>query len=194
MTRELSRQDKQQLLQIARDTIAREIRGERQLHLDPKTYSSRLQEKGACFVTLTIREELRGCVGSIEPSQPLVLDVQGRSLAAAFEDPRFPPLSEEELVKIEIEISILTPPQKLQFPDPEQLLELLRPGVDGVILSYQFRRATFLPQVWDKLPEPEDFLGRLCQKMGMPADAWRHYPLGVEIYQVEQFTEGEFQS
>ncbi|MFL7813153.1 MAG: AmmeMemoRadiSam system protein A [Anaerolineales bacterium] len=191
MTRELTHTEKRLLLQIARDAIQRALQGEGRQRLDPKEYPPHLREIGACFVTLTRKGELRGCVGSIEASQPLVLDVRDRSLAAAFEDPRFPPLSPRELSELEIEISILTPPERLQYHDPADLPGLLRPGVDGVILTYQFRRATFLPQVWEKLPEPEVFLGRLCQKMGLEAGAWRHYLMEVETYQVEMFTEGE---
>lgn len=194
MTRELTLDDRRLLLQIARDAVSRELQGERRRRLDLSEYSPRLRELGACFVTLTKKGDLRGCVGSIEAAQPLVLDVQDRSLAAAFGDPRFPPLSEQELAEVEIEISILTPPRRLQYHDPGDLPGLLRPGVDGVILSHQFRRATFLPQVWEKLPEPEIFLGRLCQKMGMPPDAWKQSLMEVETYQAEKFREGEILS
>ena len=189
MTSELSPQDKSLLLRIARDSITRALHGESLLSLELGEYSPQLQEMGACFVTLTEGEMLRGCVGSIEASQPLVLDVRDRALAAAFQDPRFPPLSERELAVVEIEISILTSPEPLNFQDPEELPSLLKPGIDGVILTHQFRRATFLPQVWEKLPDTSDFLSQLCNKMGAPGDLWQNKPLKVYIYQVQEFQE-----
>jgi len=191
MTTELSHQEKKLLLQIARDAISRSLQDEGQRDLDAQDFSSHLKEPGASFVTLTINGVLRGCIGSIEASQPLIIDVRDRALAAAFEDPRFPPLSMQELNDVEIEISVLTSPERLNYQDPVELPDLLRPGVDGVILRHQYRRATFLPQVWETLTSPELFLGRLCQKMGMPADSWEQYHLEVETYQVEKFTEGE---
>jgi uncharacterized protein len=186
--------EKSLLLQIARDSITRALQDEDQRNLDPEDYPPHLREPGASFVTLTIKGVLRGCIGSIEISQPLVIDVRDRALAAAFEDPRFPPLSEHELNDVEIEISVLTSPESLIYQDPAELPDLLRPGVDGVILRHQYRRATFLPQVWETLPSPELFLGRLCQKMGLPADTWKRFPMEVETYQVEKFTEDELRS
>lgn len=194
MTIELSHQEKSLLIQIARDAISRALRKEDQRNLDAEEFPSQLGEPGASFVTLTIKGVLRGCIGSIEAFQPLVIDVRDRALAAAFEDPRFPPLSGRELNDVEIEISVLTSPERLIYQDPADLPDLLRPGVDGVILRHQYRRATFLPQVWETLPSPEIFLGRLCQKMGLPADTWERYHLEVEVYQVEKFTEAELRS
>ncbi len=191
MTTELSHQEKKLLLQIARDAISRALQEQGQRDLDAEDFPSQLKEPGASFVTLTINGVLRGCIGSIEASQPLVVDVRDRALAAAFEDPRFPPLSSRELNDVMIEVSVLTSPERLNYQDPSDLPDLLRPGVDGVILRHQYRRATFLPQVWETLTSPELFLGRLCQKMGMPADTWKRYHLEVETYQVEKFTEGE---
>lgn len=194
MTTNLSRDQRVFLLNTARETITRKLRGEPIPRLELAELPPALREPGACFVTLTKERELRGCVGSIEASRPLALDVQERSLSAAFEDPRFPPLQEEELDLIQIEISALTRPEELSFKDPGDLPGLLRPGIDGVILSYDYRRATFLPQVWDKLPEPEHFLGRLCQKMGLPPDTWKKVRLGVQIYQVEEFSEEDLEN
>ncbi|MEJ2447966.1 MAG: AmmeMemoRadiSam system protein A [Anaerolineales bacterium] len=191
MTTELSLREKKLLLQIARDAISRALQAEGQRDLDAEDFPSQLKEPGASVVTLTINGVLRGCIGSIEASQPLIIDVRDRALAAAFEDPRFPPLSSQELSEVEIEISVLTSPERLNYQDPVELPDLLQPGVDGVILRHQYRRATFLPQVWETLTSPELFLGRLCQKMGMPADSWKRYHLEVETYQVEKFTEGE---
>jgi AmmeMemoRadiSam system protein A len=119
----------------------------------------------------------------------LIQDVRDRAVGAAFGDPRFPSLTTSELENTVIEISALTKPKPLIYDTPEDLARKLRVGIDGVILKGQFRRATFLPQVWEKLPDPDLFLSRLCQKMGLAPDAWRHDKLEAEIYQVEKFTE-----
>jgi AmmeMemoRadiSam system protein A len=159
--------------------------------IDLSECSKSLIEPGACFVTITKGGVLRGCVGSIEPIQPLIIDVQDRAQAAAFHDYRFPPLNLAELDEIKIEISRLTPPQKVEYQDPSELPNLIKPYEDGLILGYKGRRATFLPQVWEKLSSPELFLNRLCLKMGQDQSLWRQTILEAEIYQVERFSEGE---
>ena len=189
MTTNLTVQDRKFLLHTAREAITRTIRGEPLPRIQPGDLSPALRQRGACFVTLSKGGELRGCVGSIEATRPLAVDVQDRALSAAFGDPRFPSLQEGELDQVSIEISALTPPQVLPYQTPGDLPGLLRPGIDGVILSYQNRRATFLPQVWEKLPAPEQFLGRLCQKMGLPPQSWQELHLDVQTYQVEEFSE-----
>ena len=151
--------------------------------------SPRLRQPGASFVTLTSQGELRGCIGALEASQPLVEDVRQHAVAAALEDFRFPPVHPDELPFIHIEISRLTTPELLEYRDSEDLLRQLRPGVDGVVLMDGLRRATFLPQVWEKVPEAEIFLGMLCRKMGAPSEAWRKKKLTVLTYQVEEFHE-----
>jgi AmmeMemoRadiSam system protein A len=133
--------------------------------------------------------QLRGCIGALEPYQPLAEDVREHAVAAALEDPRFPPVSERELNGIEIEISRLTRPISLEYKDANDLLSKLRPGVDGVILRDAFRRATFLPQVWEKISDPAEFLDNLCYKMGASPDLWRRKHLDVLTYQVEEFRE-----
>jgi AmmeMemoRadiSam system protein A len=153
--------------------------------------SEELRSPGASFVTLTIGGGLRGCIGSIEPRQPLALDVQENALSAAFRDPRFPPLRREELDQVHIEVSVLTRPQPLDYTDPDDLLARLRPHVDGVIIERGWHRATFLPQVWEKLPDPHEFLAHLCLKAGLPSDDYRRPGLQVQTYQVEKFGEGE---
>jgi AmmeMemoRadiSam system protein A len=140
-------------------------------------------------VTLTSHGELRGCIGALEATQPLVEDVRIHAIAAALEDYRFPPVHPEELPFIKIEISRLTTPQPLDYRDPADLLSQLRPGVDGVVLRDGMRRATFLPQVWEKVPEADIFLGMLCRKMGAPTETWRKKKLTVLTYQVEEFHE-----
>jgi AmmeMemoRadiSam system protein A len=150
-----------------------------------------LSKKGACFVTLRKEGTLRGCVGSIEAIQPLILDVQDRAVAAGFQDFRFSPLTLTEFYEIRIEISCLTTPEIVHYEKPEDLLTILRPEIDGVILKHQNRRATFLPQVWDQLPETDKFLDRLCLKMGLEQNAWRTANLQVETYQVQKFQEAD---
>jgi hypothetical protein len=147
----------------------------------------RLLEPGATFVTLTRRGELRGCIGALESYQPLVEDVREHAVAAATQDPRFPPVRAEEIAEIEIEISRLTAPKELEYGSPEDLIAKLHPDIDGVILRDGWRRATFLPQVWQKIPDPPTFLSYLCQKMGASSDLWRSKKLQVQTYQVEEF-------
>lgn len=148
-----------------------------------------LQEMAASFVTLTIHGQLRGCIGTLEARQPLAEDVREHAIAAGQDDYRFPPVTAGELAEIEIEISRLTHPQPLSYTSADDLIHKIRPGVDGVVLRDRFRRATFLPQVWEQLPDPEQFLDHLCQKMGAPRDYWRCNSLSVDIYQVEEFYE-----
>lgn len=191
MTREFSPAETQLLLKTARQAIEFALRGDEIPSLDLEELPPALAEPGACFVTLTIAGQLRGCVGSIEANRPLIQDVRDRAIAAAFGDPRFPSLTAPELEDLKIEVSTLTRPEPLAYHSPEDLTGKLRQGIDGVILKGQSRRATFLPQVWEKVPDPGLFLSRLCLKMGLPADAWQHQKLEVETYQVQKFTEGE---
>ena len=189
MTREISPTEKKILLKTARQAIVMTLRGEKLPPINLDELSPGLIEPGACFVTITKAGQLRGCVGSIEPTQALICDVRDRAIGAAFSDPRFPSLSTPELEDLIIEISTLTLPEPFLYDTPEDLIKKLQPGIDGVILKGDFRRATFLPQVWEKLPDPELFLSRLCQKMGLASDAWRNIKLEVELYKVEKFTE-----
>jgi AmmeMemoRadiSam system protein A len=181
--------DRTFLLSLARQSIENCANSATAPHIDKKALSPILQEDGACFVTLTSRGYLRGCVGALEPYQSLVEDVSEHAIAAAFQDFRFPPVQANELKDIEIEISYLTRPEPLKYENPEDLPKLLRPNMDGVVLRDGMRRATFLPQVWEKIPDPEEFLEELCMKMGAPANLWRRKKLDVMIYQVEEFHE-----
>ena len=157
--------------------------------LDLENIPEKLRNLGVVFVTLTIDGNLRGCVGALEAYQPLVNDVREHAIAAAFQDFRFPPVRIDELANIVIEISRLTTPQPLTYLNTDDLLKKLRPGIDGVVLIDGMRRATFLPQVWEKLPSSEIFLDHLCQKMGAPENLWRQKKLEVLTYQVEEFHE-----
>jgi len=185
----LSREEKVYLLTLARNAISLAIKGQAQPKIDVAGLSELLKADGAAFVTLTKNKELRGCIGALEAYQPLVIDVREHAIAAALEDYRFPPVSSDELADILIEISRLTQPRPLEYIDSESLIQLLRPSVDGVILTDGLRRATFLPQVWEQLPNPEDFLGHLCHKMGANPDTWQKKHLAVSTYQVEEFHE-----
>jgi len=189
MQDELTHEDKQNLLHMAREALECGVRGQKLPPLNYSTLSTRLHENGASFVTLTIRDDLRGCIGGLEARQPLAQDVREHAIAAALEDPRFPPVIEAELDRIKIEVSRLTHPLPLEYKDPAELLSKLRPYVDGVILKDGYRRATFLPQVWEKIPDPVEFLNYLCDKMGLSANTWRVKHLEVFVYQVEEFHE-----
>ncbi len=185
----LTSEERRILLQIARQALESGVRGEPLPPLQLDQLPPRLRQKGSAFVTLTRRGQLRGCIGGLEAYQPLAEDVRQHAIAAALQDYRFPPVEPHELSEINIEISCLTTPEPLQYEKPEDLPKLLRPGIDGVVLKDGLRRATFLPQVWDKIPEPEAFLDMLCQKMGAPADLWRRKKLDVFVYRVEEFHE-----
>ncbi len=152
--------------------------------------TDRLLAPGAAFVTLHTRDgELRGCIGSLVGHRPLVEDVQANALAAAFEDPRFPAMVASELPELVIEVSVLTEPEPLDYQGGEDLVQKLRPGIDGVTIERDWHRATFLPQVWEQLPSTEEFLTHLCFKAGLAADAWRRGDLKVSIYQAQKFHE-----
>jgi len=149
------------------------------------------QEKRGTFVTLKIRGQLRGCMGCLTPTETILQGIQRNAINAAFNDPRFPQLTSEELEQAEIDISILTNPQKLAYQGGTELLQKLRPKIDGLIIAKGMARATFLPQVWDQLPNPEDFLAHLCRKAGLHPDEWRAGELDVSTYQVQYFNESD---
>jgi AmmeMemoRadiSam system protein A len=185
----LSQEERTQLLTLARQSITDCVQGNKYSNPNLEAIHPGLREFGSTFVTLTIGGELRGCIGGLEAKKSLAEDVVEHAIAAAMHDYRFPPLSIEELNDVEIEISRLTPPEPLSYKDPEDLLSKLRPGIDGVILQSGMRRATFLPQVWDKITDPAEFLDYLCSKMGASTDLWRRKKVEILIYQVEEFHE-----
>ncbi len=147
-----------------------------------------LGEAGATFVTLTQNGRLRGCIGSLEAHRPLATDVAENALAAAFRDPRFAPLGKDEFPRTRVEVSLLTPPEPFPVADEADALARLRPGIDGLILSYGRRRATFLPQVWESLPDARQFIAQLKLKAGLPADFW-HEQLTLARYGVRKWKE-----
>ena len=190
MEDKLTFEEQQTLLRLGRAAMERAVRGEKLAPLDEATLSPHLQEQGSSFVTLTIDGQLRGCIGGLEARQSLAEDVRQHAVAAALEDPRFPPVTQDELNGIQIEVSRLTRPHPLEYKDAEDLLSKLRPHVDGVILrDGMYHRGTFLPQVWEKIPDPAEFLNNLCYKMGLSKNLWRNKHLDVLIYQVEEFHE-----
>ena len=190
MEDKLTFEEQQTLLRLARAAMERAVRGEKLAPLDEATLSPHLHEQGSSFITLTVRGQLRGCIGGLEARQSLAEDVRQHAVAAALEDPRFPPVTQDELNGIQIEVSRLTRPHPLEYKDAEDLLSKLRPQVDGVILrDGMYHRGTFLPQVWEKIPDAAEFLNNLCYKMGVSKNLWRNKHLDVLIYQVEEFHE-----
>ncbi|MBL8369119.1 MAG: AmmeMemoRadiSam system protein A [Candidatus Accumulibacter sp.] len=172
------------LLVSARNAIAAKFG----LPARPVATTPELAEPGASFVTLTQDGALRGCIGSLEAQRPLAADVAENAFAAAFRDPRFPPLSERELAHTRIEVSLLAPAEPFPVSSEEDALARLRPGVDGLILSYGRRRATFLPQVWESLADPRQFLAQLKLKAGLAADFW-HPELTLARYGARKWKE-----
>jgi hypothetical protein len=175
------------LLTIARSGIAEELglpgRGE--------PSHAALGQAGATFVTLKRAGQLRGCIGSLRPVRPLGVDVRANAIAAAFGDPRFPPLAVFEFEEVVVEVSLLTADERIDVVDEDDLLARLRPGLDGVTLEYGRRRATFLPQVWDALPDAREFLAALKRKAGLAEDFWSPQ-MNVTRYGVTKWTESEF--
>jgi AmmeMemoRadiSam system protein A len=174
------------LLAIARGAIARSL-GAPAPEYDDGPW---LTEPGASFVTLMRRGELRGCIGSLMAERPLRQDIESNALAAAFRDPRFPPVALPEYADIAVEVSVLSALEPIAVENEAQLLTLLRPGIDGVLLEYGSRRSTFLPQVWEQLPEPRAFLAHLKQKAGLHMDFWAE-DIRLSRYTVTKWRETE---
>ena len=187
----LTVEEKQTLLRLARQAIQQAVDGRTLEPLNLEEYPARLRQPGAAFVTLTRAGRLRGCIGTLEAYQPLAEDVREHAVAAALGDYRFSPVQAREVDQLDIEISCLTEPKPLEYEGPQDLIQKLRPGIDGVVIKDGILRATFLPQVWESLAEPEVFLQQLCLKMGASGNAWRMKKLTVLTYQVEEFHENQ---
>ncbi len=177
------------LLDVARKTIEERLFDRSERDPEDSDLSPKYLEKRGTFVTLNKDGNLRGCIGHIVPQEALIEGIRENSINAAFRDPRFNPISREEWKDVEIEISILTEPRALEYSNVDDLLKKLRPGVDGVILKKGYFQATFLPQVWDQLPDKEEFLIHLCLKAGLDAYSWKKEKLQVMTYQVQAFEE-----
>ncbi len=182
----------QQLLQtIAKESILTGLEQGSPLAVTVSDYAEHLQEKRATFVTLKLpaannNDALRGCIGSLTPYRALVEDIAHNAYAAAFSDPRFPALEQQEYKQLKYHISILSDTTPMQFDSEQALLAQIRPGIDGLVLQDNNRQGTFLPSVWEQLAEPEEFLRHLKRKAGLPADYWSP-TLQVSRYTVESF-------
>ena len=175
------------LLEAARKVLAHRL-GDGALPVNP--VDTVFTERVATFVTLQLSGQLRGCIGNLEPVGSLWQGVCDNAISAALHDHRFSPLTQEELEKVHIEVSVLSSPKLLEYEELHELPGKLRPGIDGVILRDGNRGgATFLPQVWQQLPRPEQFLGHLCLKAHLPERAWQQKKLDVQTYQVQSFEE-----
>lgn len=179
-------EDRKTLLLLAEQSIRYGLRHHRPLPVDAGAYPLPLQQQRASFVTLLKQRQLRGCIGHLEANQPTVVDVASNAYSAAFEDPRFPALSEAELPLLEIHISLLTPARPLEFDSEEALIGMLRPGEDGLILEEETHRGTFLPSVWRQLPDPREFIRQLKLKAGLPAGYWSD-KIRISRYTTESF-------
>lgn len=193
MFSKISKKVQEILLRISRSAIAQKfnIKFDNPLaekNLDAETRGI-LNKNCGVFVTLQIDHELRGCIGIIETNEPLIKTLPEHALYAAFDDPRFPPLQSDEFEKIKIEISLLTPPKPLEYKNADDLLRKLIPFKHGVIIRKSFFSATFLPQVWEQLPNKEDFLSHLCVKAGLDSKEWKNNNLKVITYEAEVFSE-----
>ncbi len=164
--------DRAVLLDIARQSIALGLQTRQPLVIDPDDYPPELGQPLATFVTLRRAGELRGCLGGLEASRPLVSDVAHSAFGAAFRDHRFASVTADELDQLEIHISILSPLEPLSAPDEEALLDAIRPGIDGLVVRDGAQQGTFLPAVWKSLPEPSVFWCELKCKAGLPPEAW----------------------
>ena len=156
-----------ELARIAVDAVQRGLTADSAAQIDLRATSVALQEVGASFVTLKLRGALRGCIGSLERRRALAADVAANAHAAAFRDPRFPPLRAPELAGTTVEVSVLSLPRALTFDGADDLYAQLRPGIDGLVVEHGDRQATYLPSVWDMLPLPQQFVSELCRKAGI---------------------------
>ena len=164
--------EKKQLKDLARASIRHGLQSGEPLPVDPDDFGESLQEVCASYVTLRRHGELRGCMGTVQARCPLVEDVADHAYAAAFLDSRFPRLGERELDGLDIRISILSPCRLMSVSSERDLLEQLRPGTDGLVLELGMREVTFLPSVWEKTPNPADFLKHLKRKAGLDPMRW----------------------
>jgi AmmeMemoRadiSam system protein A len=168
----LNKEQQQRLLDLAKSSIQQGLQTGGSLKVNLTDFPAELTERRATFVTLHRRHQLRGCIGVLEAVRPLAEDIAENAFLAAFKDPRFPPLTDDEFGELEIHLSILTPAEPVSFTSEQDLITQLQPGIDGLILEEGRRRGTFLPSVWEQLPEPEQFLRHLKQKAGLAPDYW----------------------
>jgi AmmeMemoRadiSam system protein A len=182
----LDQQERQTLLQIARAAIQNQLATGKEYTAQLEGLSANLTTPLASFVTINLNGKLRGCIGSLAAHRPLAQDVVYNAQSAAFRDPRFPPLKKTELKNIDIHISVLSQPEPLPVGSREELLQKIRPGIDGLIIQEEGRRATYLPSVWSQLPEPNQFISELRAKAGLNRNGWS------DDTQVFRYTTEEF--
>lgn len=182
----VSEEHRRLLLAVADEAVRTALVEHRPNLPEPDTFPEGLREPGACFVTLRCGERLLGCIGSMEPRRPLVLDVAANAVAAAFDDPRMPAVTASDYREMEIKISVLTPLEPLDVRSLDELAAAVRPGIDGLLVTAGPARGTFLPSVWEQLPAVEEFLDHLWVKAGLQAGSW---PEGivVERYGTQEF-------
>jgi len=176
------------MLQLARRAIQHGLVSAGLLPITETDFPAVLQMPGAAFVTLHRHRQLRGCIGNLEPRQSLVREIAANAYGAAFQDPRFDPLTIEEVDDLHIEISVLTPKEPIIHDSEAELLATLQPGIDGLVLVEGRHRSTFLPAVWEQLPDPQQFLAQLKRKAGLPAD---HQSATLEAYRYRTVSFGE---
>jgi AmmeMemoRadiSam system protein A len=184
-----SPEERKWMLELARKALKESVTAGNLPQVAPAGVAAKLTDAKGCFVTLTENGALRGCVGNILPAGPLYRAIMSNAQNAALRDHRFMPVQASELDRIEIEVSVLTEPEPLDFKDSQDLLDRLQPGEDGVILKIGDRMATYLPQVWEQIPDKQEFLRSLAVKAGCAGDAWKTGPTSVAIYHVEAFKE-----
>lgn len=180
----LTKENQQRLLNLAKQSIQHGLQTGQAITINLDDFPAELTQQRATFVTLQINHQLRGCIGMLEAVRPLAEDIAENAFSAAFKDPRFPPLKTDELGNLDIHLSILTPAEPMSFSSEQDLISQLQPGIDGLILEEGHRRGTFLPSVWESLPNPEQFLQHLKQKAGLPRDYWSKN-IRVYRYQAE---------
>ncbi len=186
----MSYNNKKFLLNLAQKSIGAYF-DNKKLEIKKEEIPQEFQKQGAVFVTLTLNNELRGCIGRLEAIQSLYKDVMENAAAAAFFDPRFAPLSQEEFKRVKIEISILSEPEEFKYTQVGELIKFLNGNKPGLIIQKGMRRATFLPQVWEDLKTPEEFLSHLCLKAGLPENEWQNGDLKINFYKVEKIFNGD---
>lgn len=177
-TEKIDTPDRTSLLEVAAASIAHGFKHHKPMEIDPAKFSQALNQHRTSFVTLKIDGQLRGCIGRLEADGPLVRSVARNGYAAAFQDPRFEPLTEPLWRQTDVHIAVLSKTTPMNFQDEDDLLRQLRPGVDGLVLEAGRCRGTFLPAVWQTLPNPKQFLGQLKVKAGLLPDAW---PKDIQI-------------
>ena len=190
-THKLNDDEGAQLLVLARQTLQAKLTGTaEEMNMSKMVQDFPMLKRAAgTFVTLTLNRQLRGCIGNLTAGESIAEGVRQNALNAAFHDHRFQPLTGHELADVHIEVSILSPPEPLSFTDGDDLIAKLTPHVDGVILRKGHSGATFLPQVWEQLPEPRDFLTHLSRKAGLAGNAWKDPGIEISTYQVQYFEE-----